>query len=640
VAPLFEPLLVGSLEVRNRIAHPAIVGNLGTRGMVTDAQVAYYEARARGGAGLIVTEGMSVHPSSQPNPTIVHVYDPESRAGLSRLAAAVRRHGAAALMQLWHVGRQQLWGPTVTPWGISELPDALSGGVPHVMTAAEIEEVVDSFIRSAVTAQDCGFDGVEVHGAHGYLVTQALSPWSNTRTDEYGGSLDGRMRLIRRILRGVREACGPEFVCALKLSGSEFVRGGLTPEDTAEIVALLGAESLVDLVAIGQGNFSVSLEKHVPDMRFPQAPFLDMIREIRHVSTVPVMAIGRFIDPEVAAEAVRSEAADLVGMGRALISDPDAPEKWAGRDHEPVRRCISCNECWNSIHSGRQITCIHREDVVAPVPTYQAGPLRRRVAVVGGGPAGMEAAWVAASRGHDVTLFEERSVLGGAVRRLAEGPGLHEFAGLLEYQEDQLARFGVRVELGARIQRGDLEGQSTSIVVATGSKPQPPPESLTGLPVWTPQDDAWPTLLEAEPSTVVLFDEDGSYYAYGPLMQLATSGWRVTLVTSRLALGDGLGHLARIGLQRTLRAHNVEVLTGRMIREVADDLVLEDCLSTRLTTLARPAAAVWAGPRQAVDEVWRSHGTGPGDGTLVGDALSPRGIRAAIHEGHRVGVSI
>jgi 2,4-dienoyl-CoA reductase-like NADH-dependent reductase (Old Yellow Enzyme family) len=641
LAPLFEPLSVGSVEVRNRIAHPAVVGNLGAHGLPTDALVAYYESRARGGAGLIVTEGMSVHPSSQPNPAVVHVYDEAARDGLVRLAAGVKSHGAAVLMQLWHVGRQQLWGPTVTPWGMSELPDALSGGVPHVMTTAEIGEVIDSFVACARTAEECGFDGVEIHGAHGYLITQSLSPWSNTRADEYGASVEGRMRLVRRILQRIREACGPAFVLGLKLSGSEFVAGGLTAEDTAAIVAELSGEGLVDLFAIGQGNFSVSLEKHVPDMRFPQAPFIDMIREIRRSSTVPVMALGRFIDPQVGADAVSSGAADLVGMGRALISDPDAPNKWAGTDPEPVRRCISCNECWNSIHRGRQISCIHRVNVVGPVPSYEPGPTRRRVAVVGGGPAGMEAAWVAANRGHDVTLFEQASALGGAVRLLAEGPGLSEFAGLLDYQEAQLKRFGVRVELGTRIEPGYLAENADAVIVATGSKAQPPPAELRGLPVWIPQDESWVLALEQEPGPVLVFDEDGGYYAYGPLLQLAEAGWAVTLVTSRLQVGDGLGHLARIGLERDLRARGVQVLTGLVLSAITDGhLVVEDCLTRSTTALPLPAGVVWAGPRAAVDELWRDGDVGAITGRPVGDAWSPRGIRAAIHEGHHAGASV
>jgi 2,4-dienoyl-CoA reductase-like NADH-dependent reductase (Old Yellow Enzyme family) len=638
VSPLFDEVQVGSLKLRNRIAHPAVIGNYGEQGLPTDDQIAYYEARSAGGAGLIITEGVSVHPSSQPTPSVVRAYDTRAHDGLARLATAVHRHGARVLLQLWHVGRQQLWGPSVAPWGMSTLPDALSGNVAHVMAPSEIREVVQAYITSAQTARDCGFDGIEVHGAHGYLVTQSLSPWSNVRTDDYGGDFEHRIRLVREVLEGVRSTCGPEFAICLKLSGAEFVPGGLEPGDTVQIGQYLAERRLVDMIAVGQGNFTISLEKHVPDMRFPQAPFAEIIREIRAQLDVPVMATGRIIDPEVAVELVENGTADIIGMARSLISDPDAPNKWSGLDPEPVRRCISCNVCWDSIHRSRKMVCIHNPAILSSGHREPQTTNPLTVSVIGGGPAGMETAWVAASRGHQVTLWEAEEQLGGQVIRLAQMPGLSEYGDVLRFQMQQLSRYKVDVRCGRRVSLADLPVDGV-VVVATGAVPQPAPLGLQGLTIWYPGDSNWDNLAQRTPGEALVFDEDGGYYAYGCASRLADAGWRVDIVTSRTEVGGRLDYLARIGLQRDLRKRQMGVRTGQVVGSASiGSLTLADVYTDEPTVLSAPGLCVWAGPRMAVDDLWRERLLSePGLSIPVGDAYAPRDILSAVHEGHRRG---
>ena len=676
-SPLFEPIQIGRRKLANRLVHVATLGNYGRDGLPTEQQIAYYARRAAGGVGLIVTEGMSVHPSSSPNPAVVRLYAPEAQEGLNRLTAAVHAYGVPILAQLWHVGRQQLWGPSGSAWGVSSLPDALSGVVPHVMTVAEIREIVQAFVDGARAAQAAGFDGVEVHGAHGYLVTQFLSPWSNTRDDEYGGSFDNRLRFLREILSGIRAACGRDFIVGLKLSGSEFVEGGLVPADTQGIVQALRADDLVDLVAINQGNFSLSLERHVPDMHWPQAPFAEIIRSIRLAAGgLPVVAIGRIIDREVAERLLQEGTADLIGMARALISDPDLPRKWRGEVAEPVRRCISCNVCWHIIHGGRGMLCIHNPEVgaeadwlrkaageghratesaVKPVaepsgatvgaagsPNAGVRRLGRIVHVIGGGPAGMEVAWVAASRGLRVTLWERSDELGGQVRFLAAMPGLAEYGDLIRYQCQQLERYGVEVRLGQTVTLDLLTTwEDAVIVVATGSTAQAPPSCLAPLAPLVPDSEALLAVPPSQAGRAVVFDEDGSYYAYGPALLLARRGWRVTLVTSRTDVGWGLDYLSRIGLNRRLRQHGVLVLTGFEAAEVTGEhVLLRDVFTGGERVCDRPDLAVWAGARAARDDLWRLAADDPRLLRPIGDAYSPRKILAAVHEGHRVGLSL
>ena len=639
---LFEEVAAGPLRLRNRLAFPATIGNLGTSEAPTDEQIAYYERRARGGVGLIVTEGVTVHSSSQPNAAVVQAYNPKARAGLQKLAAATKRHGAAIVLQLWHAGRQQLWGPTRSPWGASSLPDAFSGVVPHVMTLDEVAEVEQAFIACARVARDAGFDGVEVHGAHGYLVTQFLSPWSNNRTDAYGGSFENRMRFVRNVLAGIREACGPNFAIGLKLSGSEFVEGGLTPEDTRAIIADLDSRGLVDLVAINQGNFSLSLERHVPDMHFAQAPFAGVIGAVRPPEArVAVMAIGRIIDRDVAERLIAEGSADLIGMARGMISDPDLPRLWQNGDETHVRRCISCNLCWGTIVGSKRIACIHNSETGNEL--HHAQPARssskKIVHVIGGGPGGMEAAWVAASRGRDVHLWEASSALGGQLRALAALPGLSEYGGIIAYQSARLAEHGVTVHLNHTVSAGEVAAWNDgAVVLATGSQPQPAPRSLDGVHTFGP-DAASDIPVAAPHASAVVFDEDGAYAAYGAVDLLLERGYAVTVATSRMEIAGGLDYLSKIGTQRRLRIGNVAMLTGVEPARVEDDaLVLRDCYSRREQRLPKPALTVWAGPRAARDDL--AEALAQQAFTAIGDAVSPRRIISAIHEGYAAGCAV
>lgn len=494
----------------------------------------------------------------------------------------------------YHVGRQQLWGPRVVPWGISTLPDALSGIVPHVMTHSELGEVVQAYVDCAKVARDCGFDGVD---------------------------FKRRIRLVQEILEGIRENCGPDFLIDLKLSGAEFVEGGLETGDTVKIAQHLSGLALIDMVSVGQGNFSTSLEKHVPDMRFPQAPFAAAIREIRTELDVPVMATGRIIDPEVAVGLLQDGTADIIGMARSLISDPDAPNKWSGTNLEPVRRCITCNVCWDTIHRGREMVCIHNPAILSSGKQALTRPAQspRQVPVIGGGPAGMEAAWVAASRGQ-----------------------LAEYGDLLRHQTDQLARYGVSVRCGEAVSLSDLPDDGVAVVVATGSVPQPAPTALQALDVWYPSDRRWDHLADHASADAFVFDEDWGYYAYGPALRLADAGWRVSIVTSRTGVGEKLDYLARIGLQCDLRNRKIDVHTGQVVGQpLAGSLTLVDVFTGESVEAPAVGLWVWAGPRMAVDGLWRDGQLAKPDLSVpIGDALAPRDIPSAVHEGHNRGKSL
>jgi 2,4-dienoyl-CoA reductase-like NADH-dependent reductase (Old Yellow Enzyme family) len=311
---LFSPLRVGQRTLRNRIALPATTTNYGARNRVTDRWISFLAERARGGAGMIVTEIIAIDPAALCQASIVTGYEAENEDGFRRAAEAVEGEGACLIAQLWHPGRQQLWSPVASPKGISDQPDAYSWTVPHVMATGELRQVADEYVAVAKRFKQCGFGGVELHGAHGYLITQILSPWSNRRNDDYGSSLENRTRFVREVAEAIRQTCGSDFVIGLKMPGDEGVAGGIDPDEAARITAALARPGLLDYFAYSQGNFTLSLENHAPDMHFRRGHFLDIHKKMRLAAGGrPVMALGRIATPAEAEAAIADGVGDLVG---------------------------------------------------------------------------------------------------------------------------------------------------------------------------------------------------------------------------------------------------------------------------------------------------------------------------------------
>ncbi len=389
---LFTPFELAGKRLRNRIVFPAVLSNFARENRVTPRLVDYYAERAAGGAAMLVTEGLAIHASSVPQPNVATVFDAANFEGFQRLAAAVERHDCRLLGQLWHVGRQQLWSPVDAPVGVSALPDAYSWSVPHVMTPDEIGVIARAFVDAARTLQRAGFSGVELHGGHGYLITQFLSPWSNTRDDAYGGDVEGRTRFVREMIAGIRAECGAGFIVGLKMPGDERVPGGIDGDEAGRIAARLAAAGGLDYVAFAQGNFSPSLEDHTPDMHYPPGPFMALQRRLReHARPMPVLALGRVLDAAHAEQLLGDGVGDLIGMGRALVADAALPAKALAGKAAATRPCIFCNVCWAEIHVGKPIACIHNPHLGTPgEAAWQPAPAgrKRRIVVVGSGVAG------------------------------------------------------------------------------------------------------------------------------------------------------------------------------------------------------------------------------------------------------------
>ncbi|MDP2950336.1 MAG: hypothetical protein Q8P22_12465, partial [Chloroflexota bacterium] len=391
---LFTPLKIGSFTVRNRILSTAHATGYGEDGLPSERHLYYWASKSKGGIGLICTEVQPVHPSAATAPMLIHAWKDDCIAPFRKVVDGVHEYGAKIVAQLWHPGRstssaydgQAAWAP-------SPIASPLYMETPHEMTGEEIEEIVHSFGDCARRMREAGLDGVEIHAAHGYLIEQFISPTSNRRLDGYGGDEENRLRFAHEVIDAVRAAAGPDFTVGIRISGDQFEPGGLTIEDMKRIVPKLTASGKLDYVNV---SLIGMLGATIAPMYIPPGRFVYLAAAIKQVTDLPVFCIGRINDPVMAEEILANNQADIVGMTRANICDPELPNKARQGRLDEIRRCIACNEgCWGRITNAQPITCAINPSVGREKETeITPARLKKRVMVIGGGIAGMEAARV------------------------------------------------------------------------------------------------------------------------------------------------------------------------------------------------------------------------------------------------------
>jgi 2,4-dienoyl-CoA reductase-like NADH-dependent reductase (Old Yellow Enzyme family)/thioredoxin reductase len=633
---LFSPIRVKKMEIPNRIVMPPMGTNLGNPdGTVSEANLAYMKRRARGGAGLIITEISAIHPSGMAIPSELGSYDDRFIPGLKMLADVIHSHGSKAVLQLHHTGRESLFllktGKAIAPSPIRSL---VFGLTPREITREEIQELIAAFGAAAFRAKQAGFDAVEVHGAHGYLLTQFLSALSNQRTDEYGGDLSNRSRFIREVLQSVRQRVGEDFPVSLRLSAEEFIKGGYTVEDLKPL--------LPEWVKAGADIIHASLGTHGSPGGITSAPIeyppgfnIGRAKRIKEIVNVPVIGVGRFTDLPLADEVIGRGDADLVAFGRQFLADPDFILKSREGRFEDVRKCIACNQgCIERLILGEgNIRCAINPET-GQETLYPQGPaaVRRTVWVIGGGAAGLTAACEAARLGHKVDLFEKEKEWGGQLRYAGKPP----FKGI--YQEwgawlgTQAKKMGVNLHPGVEVtEKMILEGNPEAVILAAGGEKIIPDIPGIDLPHVT---DAWQILSGALPPKKNILVIGGGLIGMETADFLSQKGTQVTLVEvlkrSPVLKITSHGYM----LHTRLREAGCKLLFDTTLKRIEPSSVtiLSQGTEELLSPIDQVVIAVGLKPMEKLKKFLEGKGIRH---FVVGDAVLPRRIIEATEEGAR-----
>jgi len=627
---LFSPFRIKSLELKNRIVLPPLASFLtDANGGISDATVEHYRRRAAGGPAMVIMEACAVTPEGVVSANQPRLADDAAIEGVRRIARAIKSEGAVAAFQLHHAGRQtsaRVIGRK--PLAPSHLPCPSIRGEVEPLEVEGIQRLVDAFASAAVRGYAAGFDLIEIHGAHGYLINQFLSPFSNVRRDAYGGDVDGRTRFAVEIVREIRKRLGPDYPISFKISAQEFVPDGLTVEACIPILQRLVSAG-VDAVQVSAGN-DATPEWICQPMFMGKACLADSAAAVRSALQIPTMAVGRINDPLTAERVIQSGKADLVCIGRGLIADPEMPIKAREGRLDEIRTCIACNTCMQSIFRKGRLECLvnpslGRENEMQIIPTDTP----RRLMIVGGGPGGMNTAWVAAKRGHEVHLFEKQKTLGGQLVPGSKTAYKREMQSLIRFQKKQLDLNGVTCHLGCEVTPEMVAAFTPdAVVLATGSKPiLPDVEGIRSEAVVT--FDAVLNGGEMQPGPVVIIG--GGATGCEVAWHLSRTGCAVTIIEMTAKIGRGLEAMTKRMLLRALEAADVRILTGHTLVKIDHSGVTAADAAGKKIRLAAAQVVVAIGIKadnrlqQAVETMgYETH--------VIGDCLEPRDAKSALYE--------
>ncbi len=644
---LFSPLVVGPITLRNRIFSTAHMTVLARDRLPSDELVAYHAARAAGGAGLIITESASVHWSG--NPILIKLYDDDCIPGYARIAAAVHAHGCKLFAQLGHQGRENIGsldGVAPVAFAPSAMPNERFHVMPRELSKAMIGEIVAGYGAAAARMREAGVDGVEISASQGYLLSQFLNSRVNRRADEYGGSLENRLRLHREIVAEVRHGIGRDMVVGMRISGDELEHEGLTPDESLESTVLLDSDGGLDYfnVIAGSSTGLAGSVHIVPPMNIEAGYVAPYAAAIKARVSVPVFVAGRINQPQVAERIVASGQADMCGMTRAMICDPEMAGKAAAGRLDDIRACIACNQaCIGHMWQGFPVSCIQnpvsgRETVYG---TQVRAETPRKVLVAGGGPGGMKAAAVAAERGHRVTLYERADRLGGQALLAQLLPGRAEFGGIVTNFAREMELAGVEIVKGTEVTRALIDAERPDVViVATGATVRRPPiEGAADAHVV----DAWQVIKdEANVGTnVVIADWRCDWIGLGVAEKLARDGCIVTLAVNGSMAGQSIQQYVRDRWVGELHKLGVNIVTySRLAGVDADTVYLQHTTSGEPIYCEGIDTLVTSLGHEPVTGLEQALADYPGELHLIGDCLSPRTAEEAVFEGFKVATEI
>jgi len=643
---LFTPIQIGRRTVKNRICCSAHADALAVDGMPQDAERRYYEEKARGGVGFMMCFGSaSVHPTSTARDwNGVELFDDRVIPYLQKFSDVIHQYDVPVVCQLTHRGRRgrsnDHWNRMYAP---SDRREPNHRENPHPLEPAMIDELVGSFAAAAGRLRAGGFDGCEIMASACHLIDQFWTLNANDRDDEYGGDLENRLRFGMRVIDAVRETVGPEFIVGIRVTGDDFTERGLDNKQMLEICQRIDATGKLDYFNVNAATAEtyVGEAASVPNMSFGLGIYTHLSASIRNVVNVPVMATGRIVDPVQADRIIAEGQADLCIMNRALIADPHLPNKAKAHQLDDIRQCMGYNEgCIDRIYTGRGVTCVQnpvigREDRWAELGHCD---VRKKLVVVGGGPAGLEAARVAAGRGHDVVLFEREAELGGQTLIAKLAPSRRDFDGATRWSSHQCRKLGVDLRLGvdADVSRV-LAEQPDAVILATGARARRP--ALEGMET-ARVVSGWDVLLGEQQlaGVAIVIDEEYGHQAPTIAEYLLDRGVQVDLVTSQETIGTFLGATTRPPLLARLFGKGGQLFAHLEAAAIRDGKLVANNIWTGAAHEMGPYDAfvyVYGGVRyDPLSELLKQQGLAV---EVIGDAFSPRSLQHAILEGHTYG---
>ncbi len=643
---LFSPIKIGPVMIKNRI----FVGPHGT--MLTDNDlvmderyVEYQRAKAKGGAGLIIAGSFNVMFNSRNMIKIMEGYHERTVPMLTQLAKAVHDEGGKLFCQFAHMGRESDVELTRQPtWSASAIPSTTYKSVPKEMEIEDIKEVVNAFARTAGFAKEAGCDGVELHGASGYLFAQFVSPFTNKRTDEYGGSPENRMRFSFEVIDAIRNKVGDDFALGIKMPGDDLVSGGNTLDDMKQIAQMLEETGKIDFIHVGSpfyhGMLTVGLGMQVP-LGF-LSPYAAGFKE---AVELPVLNDMRINDPVLAEKILANGQGDMVGMTRALIADPELPNKAMTGKLEEIRYCIGCDQgCVGRVFGkSKTIACIQnalagREKELG---SLEPAKQKKKVLVVGGGPAGMETARVARLRGHEVTLYERDKELGGQVNIAIKVPIRKEFGGITRYLVKQMELLGVKVNLGVEVTPELIEREKPDVVVvATGSRP--PKSRLPGANQENVVNvrDVLQEKVKVGNKVIVVDGGEGHWQCCSVAEYLVELGKNVEIITPQLFVGmDLVTTMDLLPFYARVRSKGAVFSPNLALKEISgNDVIVIDIYAGTERRIEGVDTVVLADFSEADNRLYRALKGKVKELHAVGDCLAPRRAIDAISDGYAVGM--
>ena len=631
---LFEPGSIGTMTLKNRLIMPPISTNLaGEDGTVSDELLFYYAERARGGVGLVTVENVCIayplarHGAAQPRIDL-DVFIP----GLRCLTNAIHQGGAKAAVELTHpgmnAGLRYIEGET--PVAPSAVPRSKDGLVPKALSSEEVVEVIEEYVGAARRAKEAGFDAVELQACHGLLINQFLSSLTNKRQDEYGGNRENRIRFLVEIVEGIKHRVGIDFPVMVRLVAEDMIEGGVTPEEGRWFACRLeevGADAIHPDFGLG------GKEKRLEPMPYPQAWRVYLAEGIKQVVSIPVIAVGVIREPGVAEEILETGKADFVALGRALNADPEWPDKARAGEAGAIRRCIGCNECVIARHvEDAPLRCSLNATVGRSPEECRLEPtlVPKRVLVVGGGPAGMEAARVAALRGHRAMLYEQEPRLGGMLNVAATPPGKGKLNWITEHFAHELPRLGVEIRLGEAVDAKKVRSLKPDVViVATGSDPAIPDiPGVDGSNVLMAQKLLARRMRFTGQRFAIV---GGGMLGLEAAEYLTVQGNRVTVLKRYETIGRSIEPLYRGYLLRELEKHGVEIMTRVEVGAIqADGVLVRDEAGGECVVPADQVVLA----RGATPSSELAHALQDLAPIVIGDAAQPRKIINAVEEGY------